>query len=292
MNGPMVSVLTTAFNREKYIGECIKSVLNSSFRDWEMIIVDDCSSDHSVSIAREYEKQDARIKVYVNEKNLGDYPNRNMAASFATGKYLKYLDADDIIYPYSLSIMAEVMERHPETALGLSFNVIDDLQPYPQLVSSHDAVYSFFKGRNILGVGPSAAIIRRDAFEEVGGFSGKQYIGDSELWLNLASGYPVVKLQPALVWWRQHEGQQMFMEKKDLTVQKIRFVHKIEMLNKLHHLLSSKEISEAVDFSRYRYGRDILNQLFRKKNPSGAFTLFRDSDIGLSGLAKSFLKIK
>lgn len=289
---PQVSILTTVYNREKYLIECIESVLNSSFQDWEMIIVDDCSRDNSVETANHYAGKDPRIKVFVNETNLGDYPNRNKAASYATGKYLKYLDADDMIYPYSLSIMVEAMEKFPEVALGLSFNVIDDINPYPQLVSPHNAVLSFFLGKNVLGVGPSAAIIKRDAFEKVGGFSGKQYIGDSELWLNLASIYPVVKLQPSLVWWRQHEGQQMFMEKKDLEVQKIRYIHKMESLNKLHHLLSSEEISEAAEFIKYRYGRDILNQLVRKRNPSGAFTLFRDSGIGLSGLAKSFLKRK
>ena len=90
---PKVSVLTTCFNREKYLTACIDSVLASSYHDWELIIVDDVSTDTSVAIAKSYEKKDARIKVYVNAQNLGDYPNRNKAASYAKGKYIKYLDA-------------------------------------------------------------------------------------------------------------------------------------------------------------------------------------------------------
>ena len=75
-------------------------MLASSYQDWELIIVDDVSTDTSAAIAKSYEKKDARIKVYVNEQtNLGDYPNRNKAASYAKGKYIKYLDADDIDIP-------------------------------------------------------------------------------------------------------------------------------------------------------------------------------------------------
>ena len=86
MSGPLVSILTTSYNREKYIAECIESVLASAFRDYEYIVVEDCSTDRSYEIALEYAKKDARIRVYRNEKNLGDYPNRNRAASYATGK--------------------------------------------------------------------------------------------------------------------------------------------------------------------------------------------------------------
>ena len=105
-----VSILTTVYNREKYLAACIESVLSSSYQDWELIIVDDVSKDTSLDIAKRYEQKDPRIKVYVNEKNLGDYPNRNKAASYAKGKYLKYLDADDLINPQGLEVMVHTME--------------------------------------------------------------------------------------------------------------------------------------------------------------------------------------
>ena len=70
-----------------------------------MIIVDDVSQDDTYSVAMRYAEQDSRISVYKNDTNLGDYPNRNMAASYAKGKYLKYLDADDKLYPYGLEII-------------------------------------------------------------------------------------------------------------------------------------------------------------------------------------------
>src|SRR5260370_37746092 len=93
---PLVSVLMTAYNREKYIAQAIESVLASTYTNFELIIVDDRSTDYSVEIARGYERKDKRVRVHVNEKNLGDYPNRNKAASYAVGKYIRYLDSDDV----------------------------------------------------------------------------------------------------------------------------------------------------------------------------------------------------
>ena len=131
MINPKISILTTVYNREKYLVACMDSVLASSYQDWELIIVDDVSTDTSLAIAKSYEKKDARIKVYVNDKNLGDYPNRNKAASYAKGKYIKYLDADDLIYPRGLEVMVHAMEQFPEAGLGISQKVVEDEKPYP-----------------------------------------------------------------------------------------------------------------------------------------------------------------
>src|SRR5436853_5775843 len=110
MDKPLVSVLMTAYNREQFIGEAIESVLSSTYKNFELIIVDDCSGDSTVSIAKDYGRKDSRIKVYVNEKNLGDYQNRNKAATYASGKYLKYADSDDKLFPDGLNYCVRVME--------------------------------------------------------------------------------------------------------------------------------------------------------------------------------------
>jgi len=110
-NNPLVSVLMTAYNREQFIAEAIESVLASTFTNFELIIVDDCSTDKTIEIAKKFEMIDSRVKVYKNDNNLGDYLNRNMSASFAKGKYLKYLDADDLIYPHGLEVMVAAMEK-------------------------------------------------------------------------------------------------------------------------------------------------------------------------------------
>ena len=75
----MLSVLMTAFNREDYITEAIESVLSSTYKNIELIIVDDKSTDTTVKIIRQYQIKDERIKLFINEINIGDYPNRNKA---------------------------------------------------------------------------------------------------------------------------------------------------------------------------------------------------------------------
>lgn len=286
MKNPQISLLTTVYNRAAFLAETMKSVQRSSFTDWELVVVDDCSADESVDIAQSFAVDDDRIKVYTNEKNLGDYMNRNRAASFANGKYIKYLDADDILYPYSLQIMFEAMEQFPNAGLGLSFHVVDDVQPFPQLVSSREAYRSFFLGRNILRCGPSASIIRRALFEEIGGFSGRQYVGDTELWLKLAAAASVVKLQPALVWWRQHDGQQMAFEKADPNVLGTRHKIRMQFLENAGNLLTQDERHEARQRELRRHAHDIWRLILRKRQLTAAVNLYRNSGLKLHNMAR------
>ena len=206
---PLVSVLMTAYNREKYIAEAIESVLASNYTHFELIIVDDCSGDATVPIARSFEQKDKRIKVYVNEQNLGDYNNRNHAASFATGRYIKYLDSDDTIYPWGLGAMVMCMEKYPEAGFGLMSYGLPQTSAYPILEQPQQAFRYFYFKYALIGMGPTGAIFRKDAFDAVNGFSGKPYVGDSEMWLRMACSYPLVRMPLDLVWWRQHDGQQI-----------------------------------------------------------------------------------
>lgn len=204
---PMVSVLMTAYNRAGFIRQAIESVLSSTYQSFELLIVDDCSTDTTVSIAQEYAARDNRIKVYVNERNLGDYPNRNKAASYASGKYIKYLDSDDVMYPHCLEVMVSSMERFPEAGYGLS-SISDEQRPYPVQVSCRDTYLENFYGYGHFGRAPGSAIIKLASFNQVGGFSGERMIGDADLWYKMAMYFPLVKFPSYLYWDRQHESQE------------------------------------------------------------------------------------
>lgn len=208
-NHPFVSVLMTAYNREEYITESIKSILASTYTQFELIIVDDHSDDDTFAIANDFAKTDGRIKVYKNEKNLGDYPNRNIAASYAKGKYLKYLDSDDIIYPWGLEAMVYCMEKFPLAAFGLLSKNLNLNTYLPVELSGEEAYKVYFFQCALFTVGPSGSIINREAFQNAGGFSGHPYIGDTELWLKLAKTYRVICLPLNLFWWREHPHQQV-----------------------------------------------------------------------------------
>ena len=102
----------TSYNRSALIGEAVESVLDSGYSSFELIIVDDASTDDTVAIAQAYACKDDRIKVFVNEINIGDYLNRNKAASYATGKYLKYVDSDDKLLKGGLQYCVACMEQN------------------------------------------------------------------------------------------------------------------------------------------------------------------------------------
>ncbi|MDD3926670.1 MAG: glycosyltransferase family A protein [bacterium] len=203
---PLVSVITTIYNREKYLRAAIESVLVQSYENWELLLVDDCSTDRSAEIAREY-AQDSRVKVYVNSENLGDYCNRNHAASYAGGSYLKYLDADDLMAPIALETFVLQMSAFPDAQLAI---VKDSNYPWvpPVYLSSIDAYRMHYLGRGLLSRSPAATFIAKDAFDAVGGFSGERHIGDTQLWLKIAARYPVVLVSPELVYWRAHGEQE------------------------------------------------------------------------------------
>ena len=197
---PEVSILVTVYDRESYLEETLQSILHSTYSDFELLVVDDGSTDRSLEIAHQVAGNDDRIQVHINESTLGDYPNRLKAASLARGRYLKYVDSDDLIYPHSLAIMVESMERFPEAALGLSHSMPEDDSPYPWLLSPVQAYQKQFLGRGCLNCGPSGAIIRREAFQSVGGFRPEwAVISDKDMWYRLAAKWPTVLLPPGLI---------------------------------------------------------------------------------------------
>jgi len=205
---PFVSVLMTAYNREKYIGEAIESVLASTYTDFELIIVDDASSDNTVAIAKTYAANDNRIKIYVNERNLGDYPNRNKAASYANGRYLKYVDSDDLIEPEALDIMAMAMISNPDVALGLSTREkLVNRKDYLKLTATESYRKHFFH-LGILSMGPSFAIISNEVFQREKGFLEIRNVSDTELWLRIASRNNIIQFSDSLIKWREHEHQE------------------------------------------------------------------------------------
>jgi glycosyltransferase involved in cell wall biosynthesis len=206
---PLVSVLMTAYNREKYIGEAIESVLASTYPHFELIIVDDGSTDNTVTIANNFAKKDERVAVYVNEKNLGDYCNRNRAATYANGKYIKYLDSDDTIYSDGLAYCVGQMEKYPDASFGLA--MIDGDHSVPSvLMKSEDVIRRHFFQSTHLSAGPTGMIIKRDLFEKLDGFNPDFHMAsDSFFNIKVASVTPVVLLKNRFFFYRIHEGQEL-----------------------------------------------------------------------------------
>jgi glycosyltransferase involved in cell wall biosynthesis len=206
INLPLVSVLMTAYNREKYIAEAIESALNSTYNNFELIIVDDGSNDGTVEIAREYELKDSRVKVYVNEKNLGDYPNRNKAALYAKGKYLKYVDSDDTLYPDGLRYCIECMEAHREADWAIIYPAEIDRE---FLLQPQRAIQSHFFKEPFLKAGPGQTILNREFFLKIGGYP-TLYGPANDMYFNLhaATEGNTLLLKDQFLFYRRHDEQE------------------------------------------------------------------------------------
>ena len=112
VNNPVISVITPNYNCIKFISKTIESVIAQTYQKWEMIIVDDCSTDGSYEVAMEYAKKDVRIKVYRMEHRNGAAICRNKAIELSCGQYLAYLDSDDLWLPEKLEKQLHFMQEN------------------------------------------------------------------------------------------------------------------------------------------------------------------------------------
>jgi glycosyltransferase involved in cell wall biosynthesis len=204
---PLVNVLMTAFNRERYIAEAIESVLASNYPNLELFIVDDVSTDHTVEIARSYAAKDPRIQVHKNAKNLGDYGNRNNAARLAKGEFIMYVDSDDMILPDGIANCVNAMLDFPECSFGMFW----DQSKGPAFVMYPEtSIKRHFFESPFLKMGPGGTILRTSFFREIGGYPEK-YGPANDMYFNLkaACAGPMLLLPFDFLFYRLHEGQQM-----------------------------------------------------------------------------------
>ncbi len=108
---PTVSVVVPVYNGEFYLEETIQSVINQSFQDWELLLIDDCSKDNSLEVIRRFQEKDQRIRLLLQGKNQGAAEARNRGVSEAKGRFIAYLDADDIWQSDKLQKELEFMKK-------------------------------------------------------------------------------------------------------------------------------------------------------------------------------------
>jgi glycosyltransferase involved in cell wall biosynthesis len=167
---PLVSVVTPVYNTEKYLAECIESILAQTYENWEYIIVNNCSTDRSLEIAQHYAQQDARIRVHDNEEFLNQMQNWNhaMRQISAGSKYCKVLHADDWLFPECLSRMVEVAEAHSSVGIVGSYRLDEtqvnlDRLPYPStVVPGREICRSTLLGKLYVFGSPTSLLIRSD----------------------------------------------------------------------------------------------------------------------------------
>jgi glycosyltransferase involved in cell wall biosynthesis len=180
---PLVSVISPAYNHEKYIADCIESVRAQTYTNWEMIIIDDGSSDSTFKIASELALQDHRIKPFT-QKNIGIFrlaESYNFALEKSSGKYIAILECDDVWLPDKLQKQVEALEKNPMAVLswGKAWLATRDLTHKYSLSPADDPDNDLYFNRppgrfleRLMKSGMPALtlVIKRDALLETGGF--------------------------------------------------------------------------------------------------------------------------
>jgi len=189
--GPLVSVCVPTYNYARFLPDCIESVLQQTFADWELVITDDCSDDGTPELVRRYAQAEPRIHYIINERRLGMHGNLQRATESGRGRYLKILCADDWLAPGCLGAMFRHMEGHPQVVLGTCAEIHTDeagtplRQQFffrkPLSVIAGPAMLDRMALGNGFG-GNSSLFIRASTFREIGGFDlTLLYAGDLDL---------------------------------------------------------------------------------------------------------------
>lgn len=184
MIASLVSIVTPAFNAAKFLSETIESVLAQNHRDWELLVVDDCSSDDTRRVAQEYAARDARIRVLALARNSGPAMARQAAVEAAQGRYVAFLDSDDLWLPQKLERQLAFMQAR---GAALSFTAFRRISRDGATVGRLIRVPESLSYHQLLGntaIATSTAIVDR---ERTGPFRMvKTYYDDFALWLELA----------------------------------------------------------------------------------------------------------
>lgn len=204
---PQISVIVPVYNGASTIRATLESVLAQSFTDFELLVVDDGSTDETVAVVKGLieARQDDRLRLYSFE-NAGQGESRNRGAALATGAFLSFIDADDLWTTDKLAAQWQALQDNPEAAVAYSWtDHIDEGDRFfrngPHLTFSGN-VYPKLIVSDFVGSG-SNVLVRREAYEAVGGFEPSLTPAeDWDLWVRLAAKYPFVVVPKVQVLYR------------------------------------------------------------------------------------------
>ncbi len=216
MRGSKVSVIMASYNHEKYVTRAIESVLAQTYHDWELIIIDDCSSDHSAEAIRQY--QDDKVKFIQAKDNKGPIRTFNQLLEEAQGEYVAILGSDDEWYPDKLKKQVECMESIPEAGACFTHAVFVDengkiysdsedvdfnINIFNHCNRTQSGCMRYFYEYGNYFCHPSS-MVRKRVLDEIGGFDLRfRQLHDYHYWVRLLQHYPVHIIQEPLVYYRR-----------------------------------------------------------------------------------------
>lgn len=221
---PTISVVFTSYNHKEYLSQALDALLNQTFRNFELIIVDDCSTDGSQEILKDYAKKDERIRLYLNKENSGSYVNStNYGATLALAPYIVLAQCDDFAFPDQLQKLYSARMDNEECQVVFSSSVLVDEtgkaididynfrnRKFKEVVSDtcvieHKVATELLLNECIIP-NLGAALIDRSLYNEVGGLSTSyRVLADWDFWLKCSLISNFVYLKSPLNNFRQHK---------------------------------------------------------------------------------------
>ena len=213
-----VSVLLPVYNGEKYLAACLDSVVTQDFKDMEILVSDDCSTDGTIEIIKYYAARDARIRWWQNTRNLGQAPNHNVCLKAARGGFIKFIHADDkLLFPAALAWMVEILDKDDSVSLvgSASYIMDEDSRQLSRrnnftrsgLWDGKDVIVKCLEANaNLIGE-PTGTLFRREQARR--GFDVRyRQIMDMEMWFHLLQQGRFAYIAEPLFAYREHPQQE------------------------------------------------------------------------------------
>ena len=205
-----ISVVMSAYNAEKYLREAMDSILTQTFADFQLIVIDDKSTDASGGILKEYAARDARVVVLENEENMGLTKSLNRGLSIARGEYIARMDADDISVPDRFQKQVDFLDSHPDYSfVSCIGRYIDEdgkeeqLRLFPE---TNEEIYAMMP--KVDAVMHPGVMFRREDIAKIGNYCEDfRVVQDYDLWFRgMAAGYKFYNIQEPLVLFRRNDS--------------------------------------------------------------------------------------
>lgn len=269
---PLVSILTPVYNCEKYLAECIESVLAQTYKNWEYIVVNNCSTDRTLEIAEKYAKKDTRIRIYNTIQLLKVMQNHNYAVRLISpeSKYCKVVHADDWLFPDCIREMLEVAEYNPTVGIVGSYRLEEkwvtcDGLPYPStVVSGREVCRSTLLGGPYVFGSPTTLLIRSDLIRDRKSFynENNNLHGDQEACFDILRDYDFGYVHQVLTFTRRHNETQTTYARRFNTY----ILGNLIILKKYGSTyLSEQEYNEILRKKMKEYYRYLFKNYFLRK---------------------------
>ena len=202
-NESMISIVLPVYNGERYLKKSIESCLNQSYRNWELLIIDDGSTDRSAEIAKEYVQIDSRVHYYRNEHNLKLPKTLNRGFSLASGAYLTWTSADNYYYENAFEKMVQALEKEKSDFVFAACSIINEQDKQVDMISAPTDYRSAIWDYNFVG---ACFMYTRKVYEIVGEYDANLFLcEDYDYWLRIFASFKVTYLDEILYGYRRHD---------------------------------------------------------------------------------------